>query len=103
MGDREAEVPSVAAPVFGVNCRLLGSICVSGPTSRLNKAKLQAHAKNVIRAAKQLSYALAGGPDTGGGVAVASVMVWRKPQRALPIEAVGTFGLTLYTLLPNRV
>jgi hypothetical protein len=28
---------------------------------RLTKAKLQAHAKNVIRAANQLSYALAGG------------------------------------------
>jgi DNA-binding IclR family transcriptional regulator len=61
MGEREAEVSSVAAPVFGLNWRLLGSICISGPTARLTKAKLQAHAKNVIRAANQLSYALAGG------------------------------------------
>jgi DNA-binding IclR family transcriptional regulator len=61
MGEREPEVSSVAAPVFGLNWRLLGSICISGPTARLTKTKLQAHAKNVIRAANQLSYALAGG------------------------------------------
>lgn len=61
LGEREPEVASVAAPVFGLNWRLLGSICISGPSSRLTKAKLEAHAKNVIRAANQLSYALAGG------------------------------------------
>jgi DNA-binding IclR family transcriptional regulator len=61
MGEREAEVSSVAAPVFSVNWRLLGSICISGPSSRLTKAKLEKHAKVVIRAANELSYALAGG------------------------------------------
>jgi DNA-binding IclR family transcriptional regulator len=61
MGEREPEVSSVAAPVFGLNWRLLGSICISGPTARLTKTNLQAHAKNVIRAANQLPYALAGG------------------------------------------
>jgi DNA-binding IclR family transcriptional regulator len=61
MGEREPDVSSVAAPIFGLNWRLLGSICISGPSSRLTKAKLEAHAKNVIRAANQLSYALAGG------------------------------------------
>ena len=61
MGEREAEVASVAAPVFGVNWRLLGSICISGPSSRLTKLILEKHAKSVIRAANQLSYALAGG------------------------------------------
>lgn len=60
MGEREAEVSSVAAPVFSVNWRLLGSICISGPSSRLTKARLEKHAKVVIRAANQLSYALAG-------------------------------------------
>ena len=61
MGEREAEVSSVAAPVFGLNWRLLGSMCISGPASRLTKTKLEKHAKSVIRAANQLSYALAGG------------------------------------------
>lgn len=60
MGEREAEVSSVAAPVFGLNWRLLGSMCISGPSSRLGKAKLEKHAKAVIMAANQLSYALAG-------------------------------------------
>jgi DNA-binding IclR family transcriptional regulator len=60
MGEREAEVSSVSAPVFGLNWRLLGSMCISGPASRLTKAKLEKHARRVIRAANQLSYALAG-------------------------------------------
>jgi DNA-binding IclR family transcriptional regulator len=59
-GEREAEVSSVAAPVFGTNWRLLGSMCISGPSSRLKLAQLEKHAKTVIRAANQLSYALAG-------------------------------------------
>jgi DNA-binding IclR family transcriptional regulator len=60
IGEREAEVSSVAAPVFGLNWRLLGSVCVSGPSSRLSKGKLESLAKVVIRAANQLSYAIAG-------------------------------------------
>lgn len=60
LGEREAEVSSVAAPVFGLNWRLLGSMCISGPSSRLTRAALDQHARSVIRAANQLSYALAG-------------------------------------------
>lgn len=60
LGEREAEVASVAAPVFSLNWRLLGSMCISGPSSRLTKGKLEKHARLVIRAANQLSYALAG-------------------------------------------
>lgn len=60
MGEREAQVSSVAAPVFGLNWRLLGSMCISGPTSRLSKAALEKHARTVIDAANRLSYALAG-------------------------------------------
>lgn len=60
MGEREAQVSSVAAPVFGLNWRLLGSMCISGPTARLKQRQLEAHAQTVIDAANQLSYALAG-------------------------------------------
>ncbi|WP_048438957.1 IclR family transcriptional regulator [Caenimonas sp. SL110] len=60
MGEREAEVASVAAPVFGLNWRLLGSLCISGPSARLSKAKLMKYSRSVIRSANQLSYALAG-------------------------------------------
>mgnify|MGYP000060588156 CR=1 FL=1 len=60
MGEREAQVSSVAAPVFGLNWRLLGSMCISGPSARLNQRQLQAHAQTVMDAANRLSYALAG-------------------------------------------
>lgn len=60
MGEREAQVSSVAAPVFGLNWRLLGSMCISGPTLRLTEALLTTHAQTVMDAANRLSYALAG-------------------------------------------
>jgi DNA-binding IclR family transcriptional regulator len=60
MGEREVQVSSVAAPVFGLNWRLLGSMCISGPTSRLTEDMLNAHAQTVMDAANRLSYALAG-------------------------------------------
>lgn len=60
MGEREPQVSSVAAPVFGLNWRLLGSMCISGPTSRLTQALLETHAQSVMDAANRLSYALAG-------------------------------------------
>lgn len=60
MGEREPQVSSVAAPVFGLNWRLLGSMCISGPTSRLTQEVLEAHARTVMDAANHLSYALAG-------------------------------------------
>lgn len=60
LGEREAQVSSVAAPVFGLSWRLLGSVCISGPTSRLDEASLEGHARVVIDAANRLSYALAG-------------------------------------------
>lgn len=59
-GEREAEVSSVSAPVFGMKWRLLGSVCISGPTSRLPQARLLELSKTVIQTANQLSYALAG-------------------------------------------
>ena len=70
LGEREAEVASVAAPVFGLSWRLLGSMCISGPSSRLSKSKLEQHAKRVIRAANQLSYALAGNRSAATPTAV---------------------------------
>jgi DNA-binding IclR family transcriptional regulator len=59
LGEREAQVSSIAAPIFGLNWRLLGSICISGPTSRLDQAALEGHARTVMDAANSLSYGLA--------------------------------------------
>lgn len=60
MGEREPQVSSVAAPVFGLNWKLLGSMCISGPTSRLDHQQLESMAQTVMDAANSLSYALAG-------------------------------------------
>lgn len=60
MGEREAEVSSVSAPIFGLDWKLLGSICISGPTSRLSKSRLMDLAQTIMQAANQLSYSLAG-------------------------------------------
>jgi len=60
IGEREEGVATVSAPVFGLNWRLLGSVCISGPAERLPKNKLLRHAKTIIKAANELSYALAG-------------------------------------------
>ena len=63
-GEREPDVSSVAAPVFGFNWRLLGSVCISGPSARLSNERLERLAKVVIRAANELSYAIAGAKST---------------------------------------
>lgn len=60
IGEREPGVATVSAPVFGMNRRLLGSVCISGPESRLPPATLEALAPQVMNTARQLSYALAG-------------------------------------------
>lgn len=59
-GERDPEVSSVAAPVFGSNRRLLGALCVSGPSSRLVRPILEQHAKRLVCATHQLSDLLAG-------------------------------------------
>ena len=64
IGEREQGVATVSAPVFGMHWRLLGSVCISGPASRLPAAKLEALAQTVIAAANRLSYALAGSKAT---------------------------------------
>jgi len=62
IGEREKNVATVSAPVFGLRWALLGSVCISGPADRLPKPKLIGHAKTIMRAANELSYALAGRP-----------------------------------------
>lgn len=59
-GEREPGVATVSAPVFGIHRRLMGSVCISGPASRLPPDKLEAMAQTVMATANQLSYALAG-------------------------------------------
>lgn len=60
IGERDPQVASVSAPVFGTNWQLLGSICISGPTTRLGEDHLLALAPLIMKAGNQLSYAMTG-------------------------------------------
>ncbi|MFC5521378.1 IclR family transcriptional regulator [Polaromonas jejuensis] len=60
IGEREQGVATVSAPVFGMHWRLLGSVCISGPASRLPPSALESLAPLAMATARQLSYALAG-------------------------------------------
>lgn len=64
ISEREQGVATVSAPVFGMRWRLMGSVCISGPASRLTEDRLQELAQTVVSAATQLSYALAGNAAT---------------------------------------
>jgi DNA-binding IclR family transcriptional regulator len=76
MGEREAEVSSVSAPVFGLHWRLLGSVCISGPTARLPEARLLELAQTVMAAANKLSYAIAGGSKPGSNAPQRGAATW---------------------------
>jgi len=60
LGERDPEVSSISAPVYGINWTLLGAVCVSGPISRLTEASLMAHKEMVLDAANRLSRAMMG-------------------------------------------
>jgi len=60
LGERDPEVSSVSAPVYGLNWRLLGALCISGPLSRLTEAVLTQHKDAVLNAASRLSRAMMG-------------------------------------------
>lgn len=64
IGERDPEIASVSAPVFGSNWRLLGVISISGPSGRLSKQKLNQFSKLVMSKATQLSYELSGGKNS---------------------------------------
>lgn len=63
IGERDPEIASVSAPVFGSNWGLLGVISISGPSGRLPKQKLNQFSKLVMSKATQLSYELTGGKN----------------------------------------
>lgn len=58
IGERDPEIASVSAPVFGNNWRLLGALSVSGPAGRLSRETLIEFANLLTRQASQLSYAM---------------------------------------------
>ncbi|ETF01513.1 IclR family transcriptional regulator [Advenella kashmirensis W13003] len=60
LGARDPQVSSISVPVFGLQWKLLGAICISGPLSRLTEPVLEQYVEEILAAAQQLSYATAG-------------------------------------------
>ncbi len=69
LGERDPEVSSIAAPIYGMNWNLLGAICISGPLSRLTEEILHRHKETVLAAASRLSRALMGTRQNTAGPA----------------------------------
>lgn len=60
LGERDAEVSSISAPVYGINWTLQGAICISGPLSRLTESVLLGHKESILAAASRLSRSMMG-------------------------------------------
>jgi DNA-binding IclR family transcriptional regulator len=60
LGERDAEVSSLSAPVYGMNWTLLGAMCISGPISRLTEQVLLGHKDAILAAASRLSRSMMG-------------------------------------------
>lgn len=76
MGERDAEVAAIAAPVFSHGMQmngfqLEGALCISGPVSRFTKDKVESVKKVLLQQAKELTLTLGGRiPDKGDALMV---------------------------------
>lgn len=59
VGEREAGVASVSAPVRGPNNKVIAAVSISGPIERLSRQPGRMHAASVVATANKLSQALA--------------------------------------------
>jgi DNA-binding IclR family transcriptional regulator len=59
VGEREAGVASVSAPVRGPNNKVIAAVSISGPIERLSRQPGRMHAAAVVATANKLSKALA--------------------------------------------
>jgi DNA-binding IclR family transcriptional regulator len=60
VGEREAGVASVSAPVFGPDGRVIAAVSVSGPIDRLTRTPGRLHADAVVAASRALTSAAGG-------------------------------------------
>ena len=58
LGEREAGVASVSAPVRGPSGRVIAAVSISGPIERLTRQPGRIHAEVVVNAAQQLTNAI---------------------------------------------
>jgi DNA-binding IclR family transcriptional regulator len=55
LGERQADAGSVAAPIFGGDGRVIGSLSVCGPVGRFTAEAVAAHGKRVLKAGAEVS------------------------------------------------
>jgi DNA-binding IclR family transcriptional regulator len=60
LGERDPEVSSISAPVYGINWTLVGALCISGPISRLTEEAMLSYKELILAAANRLSRAMMG-------------------------------------------
>jgi DNA-binding IclR family transcriptional regulator len=60
VGEREAGVASVSAPVFDASGVVVAAVSVSGPIDRLTRTPGRLHAEAVVAAARELTKAISG-------------------------------------------
>lgn len=58
IGEREAGIASVSAPVRGPSGRVIAAVSISGPIERLTRQPGRLHAETVVAAARQLTQAI---------------------------------------------
>lgn len=63
LGSRHPDMAAVAVPVFDVERKCIGALCISGPLSRFDSAAIQQHQGVLLEAAVDLSISL-GAPLT---------------------------------------
>jgi DNA-binding IclR family transcriptional regulator len=83
LGDREAEIAGISAPVFDMNGRLAGALTLAGPTSRFDRAFADRMRVPLLTAAARATMALGG--DAAALEAAASRIDARPPLRTQPI------------------
>jgi len=62
-GERDAETAAVAVPVFGLDQRFIGALCISGPRYRIEALGVQAVVPVLFRHARNLTRILGGNED----------------------------------------
>jgi len=64
IGERHPDMAAVAAPVFGVSGKLIGSLTISGPKNRFGPKERKAYARIVLREAVAISVRLGTPPGS---------------------------------------
>jgi DNA-binding IclR family transcriptional regulator len=83
-GERDAEIASIAAPVFKIRQELVGAITISGPISHFTEMQVSIWTAIVLRAAARLTGELGGNPEPLERCAVLAPTADHPFRRHLP-------------------